>query len=81
MWKTVENSIDEKPLAIDETSSQSKVYVRKDFEEIPNYNSDGEEIGTHWRYSENEINKEDWETYKTLLSTQDDITDIQIALV
>ena len=81
MWKLVENSDSDKPLEIDEVSSQSVVYVRKDFAEVPTYDTEGQEIGTHWRYYENAVPKTDWETYKTLLSTQTDITDIQLALV
>ena len=75
MWKIVENSTSEKPEAIDESSSNSIVYVRKDFKEIE------AEDSTHWQYLENEIPKADWETYKTLLSTQESITDIELALV
>lgn len=75
MWKIVENSTSEKPEAIDESSSNSIVYVRKDFKEIETEDS------THWQYLENEIPKTDWETYKALLSTQESITDIELALV
>lgn len=81
MWKLTENSNNEKPLEIDEVSSQTVVYVRKDFKEIPILDEEGEEIGTKWQYMENTIPNTDWETYKKLLDTQVDITDIQLALV
>ena len=81
MWKLTENSSSEKPLEIDETSSQSIVYVRKEFKEIPVLDEEGQEIGSKWQYMENTIPKTDWETYKNLLDTQADITDIQLALV
>lgn len=81
MWKLTENSNSEKPLEIDEVSSQTVVYVRKDFKEIPILDEEGEEIGTKWQYMENTIPNTDWETYKKLLDTQVDITDIQLALV
>ena len=81
MWKLTENSNSEKPLEIDEASSQTVVYVRKDFKEIPILDEEGEEIGTKWQYMENTIPNTDWETYKKLLDTQVDITDIQLALV
>ena len=81
MWKLTENSSSEKPLDVDETSSQSIVYVRKEFKEIPVLDEEGQEIGSKWQYMENTIPKTDWETYKNLLDTQADITDIQLALV
>lgn len=81
MWKLTENSSSEKPLEVDETSSQSIVYVRKEFKEIPVLDEEGQEIGSKWQYMENTIPKTDWETYKNLLDTQADITDIQLALV
>ena len=81
MWKLAENSDNVKPLEIDETSSQSIVYVRKDFKEIPVLDEEGQEIGSKWQYQENEILKSDWETYKGLLETQSNITDIELAIV
>lgn len=81
MWKLTENSNSEKPLEIDETSSQSIVYVRKEFKEIPVLDEEGKKIGSKWQYMENTIPKTDWETYKNLLETQTNITDIQLALV
>lgn len=81
MWKLAENSDNIKPLEIDETSSQSIVYVRKDFKEIPILDEEGQEIGSKWQYQENEILKSDWETYKGLLETQSNITDIELAIV
>ena len=44
MWKTVENSSSVKPDAIDTTSSQAVVYVRKDFEEVPNVDEEGNPV-------------------------------------
>ena len=81
MWKLAENSDNVKPLEIDETSSQSVVYVRKDFKEIPILDEEGQEIGSKWQYQENEVLKSDWETYKGLLETQSNITDIELAIV
>lgn len=65
MWKTVENSSSVKPDAIDRTSSQAVVYVRKDFEEVPNVDEEGNPTqGTHWKYKEQTIPKEDWAAYE-----------------
>lgn len=73
MWRISENSDSVKPLEIDEISSNSVVYVRRNFEEITKKDMDGNEIGTAWRYEENEIQKKDWETYKELLDNQQSI--------
>lgn len=81
MWIESENSDSTKPLEIDNTSSRAYVYVRKDFEEVPAYDQEGTQIGTHWKYKENKVNREDWETYTDIINTQNDITDIQLALV
>ena len=73
MWRISENSDSVKPLEIDEISSNSVVYVRRNFEEITQKDMDGNEIGTAWRYEENAIQKKDWETYKELLDNQQSI--------
>lgn len=73
MWRISENSDSVKPLEIDEISSNSVVYVRRNFEEITKKDIDGNEIGKAWRYEENEIPKKDWETYKELLDNQQSI--------
>lgn len=65
MWKTVENSSSVKPDAIDRTSSQAVVYIRKDFEKVPNVDEEGNPTqGTHWKYKEQTIPKEDWAAYE-----------------
>lgn len=66
MWKTAENGSDIKPASVDETSSKKYVYVRKDFTEVPSYDNEGNQTGTHWQYKENKVLKEDWEYYQTL---------------
>ena len=73
MWRISENSDSVKPLEIDEISSNSVIYVRRNFEEIAKTDVDGNEIGTAWRYEENEIPKKDWETYNELLDNQQSI--------
>lgn len=71
MWKLVENSDSVKPAEIDRTSSDAVVYVRKDFVEVPNMDPEGGEgEGTHWKYLENEIAKEDWGSYEKALQAE-----------
>lgn len=80
MWYEVEFG-SEKPDQIDETSSKVYVYVRKDIEECERY--DETTCGTihYWKALEQKIKKEDWGIYKELAKSENDITDLQEALV
>lgn len=80
MWKLAQNSNEIKPDEIDKTSSPNVVYVRKDFEELERTDEDGEVIGTYWQYQENVIPKKDWELYEMLISSDEKITDVELAL-
>lgn len=80
MWKQSENSNEIKPNEIDETSSKSVVYIRRDFKEVDTLDNEGNKIGTHWKYEENTVPKKDWDTYKQLITAQDDITSLQLAI-
>ena len=76
-WKIVENSNDIKPLEVDETSSNHVVYVRRNFELV----DANDERPTHYRYEENEVPKENWETYKAVLNHDTQLTDAELAIV
>lgn len=78
MWKTVQST--EKPLEIDENSSKTVVYVRKDIAESTTVNENGEEITAYYTYQENTIPKEDWDTYKAIMENQKLTTDLELAL-
>lgn len=80
MWKIVENSNSVKPSEIDDTSSKDTIYVRKDFVEVPTYDGDNNQIGTHWQYMENEIPRDDWETYKKVIENENAMIDTQLAI-
>lgn len=68
MWRIVENSTNVKPEAVDKTTSQAVVYVRKEFEEVPNVDPEGGTAqGTHWRYLEQEVPVGDWDVYEKAL--------------
>ena len=73
MWRLSENSDSVKPIDVDKTSSSKVVYVRKDFEELPTLDMDGEQVGTHWRYMENAIPKESWDAYELQMKNMADI--------
>ena len=73
MWRKSESKI--KPVLIDTTSSQAVVYVRKNIEEVTR---DDE---TLYVYDEQEVKKEDWDLYKTVLDNSSELADIEDALV
>lgn len=77
MWKTVQSTI--KPLDIDETSSKSVVYVRKDIAESVTTDENEQKI-TIYTYQENTIPKSDWETYKAIMENQSATTDLELAI-
>lgn len=67
-FRTVEGFQTEKPLEIDEISSSTTVYIRKDITEVPNIDMDGKETGgTHWRYEEAQLTKDEYKTYQEIV--------------
>ena len=82
MWKRTSNSNGIKPLEIDEVSSQSKVFVRRNFELIPASEGETEETQTpeHWEYDEWVMSKEQYEVYKVMKSEQDEQADAILEL-
>lgn len=82
MWKRVSNSDSIKPLDIDEVSSQSKVYVRRNFVLIPASESETEGTQTpeHWEYDEWVMSKEQYEVYKVMKSEQEEQADAILEL-
>ena len=80
MWKVVENSDNVKPLDIDQSSSSVYVFVRKDFEEVPSYDQEGKQIGTHWKYKEIYIPSDNWDIYAKETVNEANLTDVQLAL-
>lgn len=73
MWRKSESKI--KPVLIDITSSQTVVYVRKNIEEV------ARDDETLYVYDEQEVKKEDWDLYKTVLDNSSELADIEDALV
>lgn len=76
-WVKVENSNNIKPLEVDEVSSDKVVYVRRNFKLIEGT----EERPAHYEYEENVVLKENWDTYKTILSHDSQLTDAELAIV
>lgn len=67
-YKIVEGFQPERPLEIDETSSRTTVYLRRNIEEVPNMDADGNPSeGTHWRYEEAQLTKEEYKIYSGLM--------------
>ena len=73
MWRKAESKI--KPMLIDTTSSNTVVYVRKNIEEVTR------DEETLFVYDEQEVKKEDWELYQSILANTSDIADVQDALI
>lgn len=72
-WHTSESGGPEKPPSIDKVSSKDYVIVRKQFEEIPSYDEEGQPIGTHWKYLENFVPKESYDSFEQAETNKADI--------
>ena len=70
MWKRSSNSDSVKPAAVDKTLSATHVFVRKDFEEVPSYDEQGEEAGTHWEYMETLVPVDDWDAFEMAMNAE-----------
>ena len=72
-WKWVENGSSEKPPAIDDTSSEACVFVRKNFIRIPaSADPENPEMVTpeHWKYEQENVPREQWDAYhETMVNT------------
>lgn len=62
-WYRSSNSNSVKPADVDDTSSKVYVYVRKDFELIPEMEENDQVIPEHWEYMEKKISKEIYPEY------------------
>lgn len=62
-WKTVEGYQEARPKEIDMESSPTTVYLRRNVTKVKN--AEGE--GTHWRYEEAEISRNDTAAIQTVL--------------
>lgn len=72
MWYKTESTV--RPSSIDNISSQEYVYIRKDITE------EVREDVTYYLYKENKIPKKDWELYSQILTQENDISDVQMAI-
>ena len=80
MWYTNENGNSVKPSALDQDSSKKFVYVRKDFEEVPESGEGDQKIPAHWKWLETKIPKEDWMIYEQVLENADDVETLSGAI-
>lgn len=65
-WKWEENDSPEKPVAIDETSSNASVFVRRHFVKVPaKVDPDDPEmtIPEHWKFEQEVVSKQEWPAY------------------
>lgn len=67
-YRIVEGFQPERPMEVDETSSRTTVYLRRNIEEVPNIDTDGNPSeGTHWRYEEAQLTREEYKIYSELM--------------
>ena len=78
-YKTEGGTAEFKPPVIDDTSSISVVYLRKDF----NLETRELEEGQYqiWTYMEQQIPRQDWQLYKTVMENSGDIKDLTDAII
>lgn len=70
-WKQIEGFQSERPKEIDTESSPTTVYLRRNIEEIPNKDSEGEVVeGTHWQYEQAQLTHEEFTFFSQALALQ-----------
>jgi hypothetical protein len=77
-WYKSETGNEEQPVALDNTSSNEYVYVRRNFErvEVENQNTEEDpdaEPTYKWVYEEQKVSKEDWNTYESIIQNENNI--------
>lgn len=80
MWYKNENSDLTRPSAIDMTSSQVYIYVRKNIELVPETVNGDETISAHYKWDEIKIPKEVWEIAKETFEHSEALDDVYEAL-
>lgn len=71
LWYQASNSSSVKPDEVDQTSSPTCVYVRKDFELVP-ASGEGEQITPeHWTYKEMKMSPEEFDLYQDNVALRD----------
>lgn len=80
MWYKTENGETIRPTDVDTTSSKAYVYVRKNFELVPEQVSETETVPAHYRWEEMKIPKEMWEVSKSVFEHTVALNDVYDAL-
>lgn len=75
MWNHTEYT--NKPTEIDNTSSSTSVYIRKNISFV----EATEERDAHWECDEQIIPKSDWVLYEKLLHHDSEISDVEDAII
>ncbi len=67
-YRIVEGFQPEKPQEIDEESSKTTVYLRRNIQQVPNDDINGNiTSGFHWKYEEAQLTKEEYNIYSDLI--------------
>ena len=80
MWYKVSNGSGVKPNTFDQESSKLYVYIRKEFELIPESGEKDQTVPEHWEWMETKIRKEDWELFSKVMGHDDALDDVYAAL-
>ena len=78
MWHKSEST--NYPELVDEVSSNKFVYVRRNITEVEREDESSGKTITIYKYEENKIKKEDWETYKDIMNVKSGIASLEDAV-
>jgi len=73
MWYECENGNSARPADVDTTSSQVYVYVRRNFEFIPEHTEGETVIPGHYRWEETKIPKDAWTICEQVIAQSDEL--------
>lgn len=82
-WRISECGGGDMPATIDDTSSPTTVYVRRNFKLVTKDRFDGEEGAepdTAWQYEEIFVPREKWDNYKDILLQSVEVSNVQNAI-
>lgn len=76
IYRTVEGFQTEKPKELDTESSRTTVYLRRNIEEVPNTDMNGDIAdGFHWQYEEARLTKDEYKIYSGIMEENKKIKD------
>lgn len=75
-YRTVEGFQPDKPKELDTESSSTTVYIRRNIQQIPNTDMNGDITdGFHWQYEEAQLTKDEYKIYYSLMEENKKLKD------